>query len=178
MFPFIRFAKDLLIARKDPPLGLLDTHVSHHICWPWDVDMFLELNNGRTLTLYDLGRFMLALRAGLIRTIASNGWTLAIAGASIRYRKRVRMFQKIEMRSRAVGWDDRFMYLEQSMWNSAGDCTSHVLYRTATVKRGKSVPPSHVATVMGVDPVSPPLPVWVQAWGEADAQRPWPPMQE
>ena len=55
MFPFFRFTKDLLVARTQPPLGLLDTHVSHHICWPWDVDMFLELNNGRTLTLYDLG---------------------------------------------------------------------------------------------------------------------------
>ncbi len=178
MFPFVRFAKDLLVARTQPPLRLSDTHVSYHICWPWDVDMFFELNNGRTLTLYDLGRFMLAQRGGLIRAIMSNGWALAIAGASVRYRRRVTMFQRIEMRSRAVGWDDRFMYLEQSMWNSKGECTSHVLYRTAAVKKGKSVPPQRVAEAMGTDPVSPPLPTWVQAWADADAQRPWPPMQE
>lgn len=178
MFPFVRFAKDMLVARRQPNLGLLETHVSYHRCWPWDVDMFLELNNGRTLTLYDLGRFMLAQRAGLIRTIVSNGWALAVAGASVRYRKRVTMFQRIEMRSRAIGWDERFMYLEQSMWNTKGECTSHVLYRTAVVKQGKSVAPKQVADAMGTDPTSPPLPGWVLAWAEADAKRPWPPMQE
>ena len=178
MFPFIRFAKDLLIARRMPPLAMGETHVSYHICWPWDVDMFLELNNGRTLTLYDLGRFMLAQRGGLIRAIVSNGWTLAMAGATVRYRKRVTMFQRIEMRSRAVGWDDRFMYLEQSMWNAKGDCTSHVLYRAAVLRKGKSVSPDRVATAMGVDPASPPLPEWVNAWADADTHRPWPPMQE
>jgi len=178
MFPFVRFAKDMLVARRQPNLGLLETHVSHHRCWPWDVDMFLELNNGRTLTLYDLGRFMLAQRTGLIRTIVSNGWALAVAGASVRYRKRVTMFQRIEMRSRAIGWDDRFMYLEQSMWNSKGECTSHVLYRTAVVQHGKSVAPKQVADAMGADPASPALPGWVLAWAEADTKRPWPPMQE
>ena len=178
MFPFVRFAKDMLKARRQPPLGLGEIHVSHHICWPWDVDMFLELNNGRTLTVYDLGRFMMAQRGGLIKAIVSNGWTLAMAGATVRYRKRVTMFQRIEMRSRAVGWDDRFMYLEQSMWNSKGECTSHVLYRSATLEKGKSIPPARVVQAMGHDPVSPPLPDWIAAWVEADQQRPWPPMQE
>lgn len=178
MFPFVRFVKDILIARRQPPLAINEIHVSHHICWPWDVDMFLELNNGRTLTLYDLGRFMTAQRGGLIRAIVNNGWTLAMAGATVRYRKRVTMFQRIEMRSRCVGWDDRFMYLEQSMWNRKGECTSHVLYRAAAVRKGKSVPPMQVAEAMGVDPVSPPLSDWIVAWSEADAQRPWPPMQE
>lgn len=178
MFPFVRFVKDMLIARRQPPLGLTDIHVSHHICWPWDVDMFLELNNGRTLTLYDLGRFMTAQRGGLIKAIVNNRWALTMAGASVRYRKRVTMFQRIEMRSRCVGWDERFMYLEQSMWNRKGECTSHVLYRAAAVNKGKSVPPPDVAKAMGVDPVCPPLPEWITAWAEADAKRPWPPMQD
>ena len=51
MYPLIRFASAILREGRAPKLGLLDTHVSQHICWPWDIDPFMELNNGRTLTL-------------------------------------------------------------------------------------------------------------------------------
>ena len=56
MYPVFRLAKELFNHRKPDGLGLFDMHVSRHICWPWDLDMWMELNNGRTLTLYDLGR--------------------------------------------------------------------------------------------------------------------------
>ena len=56
MYPFLRLAYQLFVTRNAPPIAPTDTHVSHHRCWPWDLDMFLELNNGRTLTIYDLGR--------------------------------------------------------------------------------------------------------------------------
>ena len=65
MYPLIRFAKELVKFRNAPKLGPLDAHVSTHMCWPWDLDPWIELNNGRTLTLYDLGRIPLAVRTGL-----------------------------------------------------------------------------------------------------------------
>ena len=34
----------------------------------------MELNNGRTLTLYDLGRIPMMLRLGVIRTLRAKGW--------------------------------------------------------------------------------------------------------
>src|SRR3712207_8112527 len=37
--------------RGAAPLDLFGTHESHHVCWPWDLDVFGELNNGRALTL-------------------------------------------------------------------------------------------------------------------------------
>ena len=54
MYPLIRLGIELALARAAPPLAVDGVHVSHHTCWPWDVDPWLELNNGRTLTLYDL----------------------------------------------------------------------------------------------------------------------------
>ena len=65
MYPFFRMAKELIIHRNAPPLEMGKSHISHHIRWPWDLDFWLELNNGRTLTLYDLGRIPLAKRIGL-----------------------------------------------------------------------------------------------------------------
>lgn len=178
MFPFVRFFKDILAARRMPPLaGFDETHISQHICWPWDIDLFGELNNGRTLTLYDLGRFGMAQRAGLIAVLFRNKWSLTMAGASVRYRRRITMFERFEMRSRLICWDDRFMYLEQSMWKRNGECASHVLYRSAALENGKAMVPSRVAVAMGADPQSPPMPEWVAAWIKADALRPWPPMK-
>jgi len=167
--------KEMFVYRNAPPLGITGTHVSTHICWPWDTDLWLELNNGRTLTLYDLGRIPLARRAGLITVLKRKRWGLTMAGASVRYRQRVRPFEKITMRSRALGWDERFMYLEQSMWKADGSCANQIVYRSAVTSAKGIVPPDQVFAELNSAEAKPELPDWVQAWIAADATRPWPP---
>ena len=174
MYPFFRMAKELFIHRNAPKLALTGTHVSHHRVLPWDLDPWNELNNGRTLTLYDLGRLPLARRTGLDRVLAEKRWGLTVAGSSVRYRRRVTMFARLTMHSRCIGWDARFLYTEQSMWRGE-ECTSQVLIRSAVVSKAGMVPPADLAIAAGAAPESPELPVWVQAWIAADATRPWPP---
>ncbi|MBR3369315.1 MAG: acyl-CoA thioesterase [Rhodobacteraceae bacterium] len=177
MYPFLRFAKETLKYRNAPKLGLLETHVSHHRCWPWDLDPWIELNNGRTLTLYDLGRIPMAMRTGLTHVLRRNGWGITVAGNSTRYRQRIRAFERFELRSRCVGWDDKFIYVEQSMWK--GDiCANHILIRSAFTSRSGIVAPAQVIGDLSPDTVSPDLPDWVQAWIVAEAQRPWPPNRD
>jgi acyl-CoA thioesterase FadM len=178
MFPFFRLAKDILRARNLDPLAVTETHISHHRCLPWDLDLMAELNNGRALTLYDLGRLVLAKRVGLIRSLMDNKWGLTMAGSSVRYRRRIRNLEKFETRSRLVCWDDRFFYLEQSMWKTDGACASHVLYRAAVTDKNGIVSPDRVKAAMGINVDSPPMPDWVSNWCDAEATRPWPPMQD
>lgn len=180
MFPIFRLIKDLLKARRMPPLELTGTHVSSHICWPWDLDIWLELNNGRAMTLYDLGRTMQAQRVGLIDVLRKHRWGMTVAGSSVRFRQRIRGFERFEMRSRAVAWDDKFIYLEQSMWKKDGTCASHVMLRTALTDKNGIVSPARVLQAMGreEDQNAFEMPEWIDAWREADAQRPWPPMQD
>lgn len=178
MYPIVRMIKEIVISRNAPPLALGDIHVSHHICWPWDIDIWMELNNGRTLTLYDLGRIPLARRSGLITLLRQNRWGLTMAGAVVRYRRRVRAFDRIEMRSRLLCWDARFMYLEQSMWKTDGECSSHAVYRGAVTGRDGMIPIAQVLDKLGIDAPSPPMPDWVTAWITAEDLRPWPPMQD
>ncbi len=174
MYPFFRMTLEAIKQRNAGPLDIGETHVSHHLCWPWDIDPWLELNNGRTLTLYDLGRIPMAKRLGLAGVARQKGWGMAVAGVSVRYRRRVRTFQRVEMRSRVIGWDRRFFYLEQSMWRGQ-ECLNHMLLRSAVTGANGIVPPLDVAAAMGRDTESPALPDWVQVWIDADAQRPWPP---
>ena len=179
MYPIVRLTKDYLIARSQPPIKLTETHVSHHRCWPWDLDTMLELNNGRTLTLYDLGRFMAGQRVGLLRALRANKWGMAVAGCTVRYRRRIRGFERFEMRSRLVCWDTRFLYLEQSMWKRDGECASHIVIRAAITDKNGIVDPSLAIRAMGYGDATPPeMPDWVSAWSHAESLRPWPPMQD
>lgn len=174
MYPFLRMVKEMARARRQPPLGLFEVHVGHHICWPWDLDPWAELNNGRTLTLFDLGRLPLGFRTGMHRHLAAQGWGLTVAGSSVRYRRRVTVFTRLVSHSRCLGWDARFLYIEQSLWRGE-ECTSHVLIRSAIVSKGGIVPPANLAAAAGQPAESPALPDWVKAWTEAEALRPWPP---
>jgi acyl-CoA thioesterase FadM len=176
MFPFVRIAKDLWLARRMPRLeNLTDTHVSHHICWPHDLDFWLELNNGRALSLYDIGRTALAQRVGLIDALRRERWGMTMAGSCTRFRRRIHGFERFEMRSRMVCWDDKFTYIEQSMWKRNGDCASHVVYRAAVTDRNGLVSPERVGIALGHHDASPGMPDFVRAWCDAEDRRPWPP---
>lgn len=177
MYPMIRMARELFVSARAPALPITGTHVSHHRCWPWDLDFWMELNNGRTLTLFDLGRVPMAQRMGLITELRKNRWGLTVAGSVVRYRKRVRLFDKVEMHSRAIGWDDKFFYIEQAMF-LRGQPTSHIVLRTAVTDQNGIVKPERVFESAGLDGTSPRLPDWVLAWLEVEAVRPWPPMQD
>lgn len=178
MYPFVRMLLGWRRAKSLPKMAIDATHVSSHRCWPQDIDMWMELNNGRTLTIYDLGRIPMAVRIGLMDALKREKLGLTVAGSVVRYRRRIRPFEKFEMRSRGLFWDDKFFYVEQSIWKLNGECANHAVFRTAVTDKNGIVSPSKVAAAMGHNDPSPQPPVWIQHWLEAEALRPWPPMQD
>jgi acyl-CoA thioesterase FadM len=176
MYPFVRMIKEVWLGRRAPKIGLLGTHVTHHICWPWDLDVFLELNNGRTLTLFDLGRISLGERTTFGATLKAQRWGIAVAGNTVRYRRRVRAFDHLTIHTRCIGWDARFLYMEQSMWKGE-ECTSQQVIRSAVTSKAGIVAPADVLAAMAENIESPALPEWVQRWIEAESLRPWPPQR-
>lgn len=178
MYPLIRLVKSYLGASRQSEIGWNETHVSHHICWPWDIDPWGELNNGRTLTLYDLGRVGFTLRVNVSSFMKENKWGFAIAGNTTRYRRRVLAFDRIEMHTKITCWDDRFFYFEQSMWKSGGECANHMLARVAITSAEGIVAPSKFIEAYGQPVENPPVPDWIATWIAAEKQRPWPPITE
>lgn len=173
MYPVIRMVK-AIVGNRGPKMDILEPLSTWHRAWPWDIDPWRDLNNGRILTLFDLGRIALAQRTGLNAALMKNRWGIVVAGNTTRYRKRITMLQRFEMRSRCIGWDKRFIYLEQSMWRGP-ECCNHILIRGAITSRDGIVPPAQVLAALGHAGESPNLPQWVQDWIAADALRPWPP---
>lgn len=175
MYPIIRMAHQVLRARKKPPLGLFETDVITLRCWPWDLDIFFELNNGRTLTLYDLGRVPLGVRTGLFRYLKASKQGMTVAGSAVRYRRRIKNMQRFEMRSRLMGWDERFFYFDQTMWLSPENCAGQAILRMAITGKDGIVNPQAVIDDLWPGAEKRELPQWVQDWSAAEHSRPWPP---
>jgi acyl-CoA thioesterase FadM len=176
MYPFARLALVSRAARRRPPLPVDGVSRLSLTCWPWDLDMFAEMNNGRVLTLYDLGRFDQAIRTGMVDRLKPNGWGFAVGGASVRYRKRVKAFDRITLVTAPRARDERWFYLEQTML-VRGAAVSNGLMRTCVTDRTGIVPTDRVMETLGAADRRPPVPDWIAAWIAAEDRRPWPPEQ-
>lgn len=175
MYPFFRLVGTLLRAKPKPKLAPNELGEIHFRVRPWDLDMFLEVNNGRMLTLFDLGRFDLAVCNGLMSVLRKRRWGLVVAGSTVIYRKRLRLFNKVSMKTRFAGVDERWVYLEQTML-VGGVPASSVFLRTGVTKAGKVLPTAEVIQALGFDDQAlPELNEWQQAWVESEKLRPWPP---
>lgn len=183
MYPFLRLTQNIISSatayhkskKSGTLIGLTDTTEYRFIANINDIDNFFEMNNGRILTLFDLGRNDFAIRTGLGKKLLQQRWGLVVAGSTIQYRKRVRLFDKVLMKTRVCAIDDKWFYMEQTMWVK-GRCTCHVLLRTAVTNfmTGKPIPTAQVLSSLGYDDVGLPPDEWVQAWIDADKQRPFP----
>ena len=174
MYPLARFIKVLFKARKKPKIGYLDSSSIEFRCRPWDLYMYNEMNNGRVMTLYDLGRFDLSYRNRFAKVLMKNRWATVVAGSSVRYRKRIHIWDKITMHSRCVGFDDKWIYMVQSMWVKDQACSS-VLIRAGVTGRDGLVSPQTVIAEMGEEISQTPMPTWVNEWIASEQHRPWPP---
>lgn len=174
MYPYFRLATEFLRFRKAPKLTITDTHVTTLRILPGDIDPWKELNNGRTLTLYDLGRLPFGARTGFGRVLKARNWGLTVAGSVMRYRKRLTLFKQVELRTRLVGTDARFIYIEQSMWLPDGTCANAGVIRSAVIANRKMVPMEQVVAALD-SPNLPELPEWAAQLFAAESSRPWPP---
>lgn len=174
MYPIFRLALEYIRTGRAEPLPLDGLHVSAHRCWPQDIDLFLEMNNGRIPTVLDLGRTGLARRTGLLRALRREGWALTLAGSSVRFRRRIRPFERFTMKTRCVAWDARFMYLDQSIWIGK-TCAAQALLRAAVTDASGIVTTDRMLRSLDWTGPSPELPAWIENWIAADATRPWSP---
>lgn len=174
MYPLIRLATSSVRALLSDSINIDDICETTFRCRPWDIDMFLEVNNGRILTLYDLGRFDFSIRMGLAKVLKLNGWGLVVAGGSVRYRQRVRMFDRVTIQTRIAGIDERWIYVMQSMWVK-GQPTSSVLLRTGITSKGKVIPADDVLKALNIEDWKPELSGWIKDWIHSEENRAWPP---
>lgn len=172
MYPWYRLSKVFLSKSKRKPMNVNDISILKTRVCLTDIDPFMELNNGRYLTMFDFGRYDVALRTGLWQHMKSEKWGLIVAGISIRYRYRLHVFNKIEIHSKVIGIDKRWFYFEQKIIRN-GKLHASALVRTAVTSHKGLIPAGEVLKKIGMEKVSIPIPHWVKIWAESDEIRPW-----
>lgn len=165
-----RLFKTLLLWLLRPSrLGILGESAVRFRVWPNDLDTNFHMNNGRYLTLMDLGRLDLLLRNGAVRHVVAQRWYPVLGGCVIRFRRPLNLFQRFEIRTRIVTWDEKWVYLEQRILRN-GDLALHAYLKGVFVARaGGSVPVTRLLDRMGVRQAPPAMPAGLSAWLEAEA---------
>jgi acyl-CoA thioesterase FadM len=142
--------------------------------WPTDLDVSLHMNNGRYLTIMDLGRVDLMHGSGLLRLLLKHGWTPIASGINIRYRREMRAFDKFILETRLVCWSDVTVVMEQTFRFAGGARNGQVAAR-AFVKAGlydrrtkAFVTVAKLLSLLGTTADSPAVPPDVEAFLKAD----------
>ena len=172
MYPYFRLIRLLTSRKSKQKLDIGSESILPMRVGIADIDPFMELNNGRHLTIMDFGRFDLAMRSGLLKVIRKKKWGLAVAGASVRYRHRLKFRMKYKLHSQIVGYDDKWFYFHQKTVKD-GKIHSAALIRTAVTSSKGIVKSNDVLAAMGYDKIEYSVPDWVLAWAKADELRPW-----
>ena len=171
MYPFLRVFYTIQSAKFRSKLGFRDTaHLPMRVHLT-DLDIYAEMNNARYLNIFEIARWDLSVRAGLLEVMKKKRWGFVVAGLSIRYRKRLTALQKFEIQTRLAGMDERWLYVEQNIMRKGIQHTG-VLFRTAVLSKGGIVPTEQLFDAMQLD-WQPFMPDWIKDWDISDTNRPW-----
>jgi len=142
-------------------IDILDESVMELRVWPTDIDLNFHLNDGRYLSLTGLGRIDLMLRSGILRRAMKRRWYPVVGGAMIRYRREIKSFETFTLRSRIVGWDEKWCYFEHRF--QKGNDLAAIAYVRGVFRTREGVVPNHeVLALVGHSEPSPPLPDFVE----------------
>ncbi|NNU28539.1 acyl-CoA thioesterase [Isoptericola sediminis] len=160
----------LLPRRQRPGMGPFDASTTVMRVKPGDLDFYLHVNNGSYLQMMDVARSnFLADISGLAK-LRSQGWYPVVAASTMTYKRSLKLFDRVTITSRVMGWDQRVVFLEQRMTRRDDElCARGWIAARFLGRDGIRVAPHDVVAVLGDDPdlVSPDLPEDVAAWARA-----------
>jgi len=160
---FLRLVHIVGRALLGPRRQLLRESVITLRVWPNDLDTNLHMNNGRYLSLMDLGRVDLMLEGG-VAVWLRRGWQPVVAASFCRHFKPLNLFQAYEIRTRVLGWDDKWIYFEHR-FTRRGVLHALGAVKGLVVDGARTVPTPELIAALGHEPVpSPALPGWVREW--------------
>lgn len=171
MYPYLRVLRVLTSAVFKKKLDLNGVSELKLRVWLNDCDTYPEMNNGRHLTLMDLGRYDLAFRSGIMKMAGRKRWNFVVAGGSVRFRRRLPPFKHFILKSRLAGRDACWFYFVQETIRCGKICSQAVIRAGLRDKKGL-IPAQTVLKAFGNESWNRPVPDWVQEWIKAEKARP------
>ena len=134
--------------------------------WPSDLDVLRHVNNGVYFSLMDVARVDLIRRAGLFGKLRERGWYPVALAETIQFRRSLTLFQRFEIVTRVLGWDEKALLIEQR-FERRGEVLALAFVRARFLQRGGGgVAPGAIVGLAGLSADVPPrdMPAAAAAW--------------
>ncbi|MFJ4046234.1 acyl-CoA thioesterase [Microbacterium sp. NPDC089987] len=136
---------------------------------PTDIDILRHMNNGRYLSLFDLGRWDLLIRTGLFDAMNSRGWYAVVSSETVTFRKSLQLWQRFDVESRFVGHDEKAVFLEHRAVVD-GEVYARVIVRSRMLRRGGGIVSNEeLFAAVGKPAGLPEVEPWIHDWASASA---------
>src|SRR5258706_9415780 len=113
----------------------------------------------------DLGRVHMVAQIGLMGVIFRNRWMPVLAAAEINFIRQLAPFQKFDLVTRLVTWDEKYAYMEQR-FESNGVLCAHAFVKGLFLDKGHRVNNADVVAELGYTGEPPPCPDELRIWAE------------
>ena len=128
-----------------------------------DLDLNLHMNNGRYLSVCDLGKIDVMIRSGTASIAIRRKWRPLIGGSVIRHRFGMGPFRRFELVTRVLCWDDKWFYFQHRIETEGG--TAAMAFSKALLHDGyRSVSPEEVLAALKLRLTAPPIPDAIAEW--------------
>lgn len=165
---FFRLLYILLFSRFRSSVDIMEECATPFRVWFTDLDVLRHMNNGVYFSLQDLARMDYMARAQAADKIAAQGWYPVVASETIRFRRSLKLFQKFELRTRLISWDEKYLYLEHK-FTSRGEVIAVGMIRARFLsKAGGAVSPQDLLKALGLSLQPPVFPDHLLSWISAD----------
>lgn len=163
-----RLIKALFVARFQKKIDVFDQARTTMRVWPNDLDLNVHANSGRYISFMDVARMALLVRMRIFTKVIRRKWRPLVGGTMITYRKSLLPFEKFTIKSRIIGWDEKWFYFEHIIVNSRGDLAAIANVRGLLRGPDGNVPAADLVALSDRDVVSPPIPEFIKRWSEAE----------
>jgi acyl-CoA thioesterase FadM len=153
LFRFLWITIASIFRSRIDPLG---ESVVHFTVLPHDCDLNIHLNAGRYLSFMDVARMDLIGRTGLGRKLLKKKWRPIMGGCQVLYRREIRPFERFRVRSRLIGWDEKWFYLEHIAEKGADTFCAKATVRTLIRGKNENVTPKEVLALVGAEDLESP----------------------
>ena len=131
---------------------------------PHDLDLNFHLNNGRYLTMMDLGRLDYLGQTGMLKTCIKRKWLPILGATQMTYLRPLKLFQTFTIDTEIEYWDEKWVVMRQRYYSKGKLVASG---RVRALMRGPqgNVPPAEILAASGIsDPTPPPISDEVRHW--------------
>lgn len=158
-----------LVGRRRAPVPALGPCRTPFRVLPTDLDVLRHVNNGVYLSLMDVARVDLMNRAGLAGVLRARRWYPVVVAETIQFRRSLTLFQRFEIETRVLGWDDKAFVLEQQFVRGEEAIAAALVRARFLARDGGTVTPAEIVSASGEPVTRPEMPADAARWNEDHA---------